>query len=145
MKKVVSIIVALLLCASVSFAADFPERDITDVVVWGAGGGTDTCNRVVAAEMAKILGVNINVINKTGGVAGSIGMTYAFSQPSDGYTLCGLSESNVTAAVQEGWDQKMDVWDEHPPFDYSIHEHPSLFLLNNDFLLRFPFRADRSI
>jgi tripartite-type tricarboxylate transporter receptor subunit TctC len=110
MKKVLAITVALLLCASVSFA-EFPERDITDVVVWGAGGGTDTCNRVIAAEMAKILGVNINVINKTGGVAGSIGMTYAFSQPSDGYTLCGLSESNVTSAVQEGWDQKMDVWD----------------------------------
>ncbi len=36
MKKVLAIAVALLLCASVSFA-DFPERDITDVVVWGAG------------------------------------------------------------------------------------------------------------
>lgn len=110
MKKVLAIAVALLLCASVSFA-EFPERDITDVVVWGAGGGTDTCNRIVAAEMAKVLGVNINVINKTGGVAGSIGMSYAFSRPSDGYTLCGLSESNVTAGVQGGWDQKMDVWD----------------------------------
>ena len=30
------------------------------------------------AEMAKILGVNINVINKTGGVAGSVGMNYAY-------------------------------------------------------------------
>ena len=38
-------------------------------------------------------------------------MSYAYSQPHDGYTLCGLSESNVTAGVQGGWDKKFDVWD----------------------------------
>jgi len=68
------------------------------------------CNRIVSAEMAKILNVNINVINKTGGVAGSIGMNYGFSRPHDGYTLTGLSESNVTAGVQGGWDKRMNVW-----------------------------------
>ena len=93
------------------YAADFPKRNITSVVVWGAGGGTDTCNRIIAAEMQQFLGVNINVINKTGGVAGSVGMNYGFSMPHDGYTLTGLSESNVTAGVQGGWDKKFDVWD----------------------------------
>lgn len=92
-------------------AKKFPARNITDVVVWGAGGGTDTCNRIITAEMAKILGVNINVINKTGGVAGSVGMSHAYKMKHDGYTLCGLSESNVTAGVQGGWDKKFDVWD----------------------------------
>lgn len=111
MKKVISILVALLLCAGVSFAADFPERDVTNVVVWAAGGGTDTCNRIVSAEMAKILGVNVNVINKTGGVGGSIGMSYVYGRPADGYTLAGISESCVTAGVQGGWNQRMDVWD----------------------------------
>lgn len=92
-------------------AKTFPTRNITNVVVWGAGGGTDTCNRIISAEMANILGVNINVINKTGGVAGSVGMNHAYSMKHDGYTLCGLSESNVTAGVQGGWDKKFDVWD----------------------------------
>jgi len=92
-------------------AKKFPSRNITSVVVWGAGGGTDTCNRIIAAEMAKVLDVNINVINKTGGVAGSVGMSHAYKQKHDGYTLCGLSESNVTAGVQGGWDKKFDVWD----------------------------------
>ncbi len=92
-------------------AKKYPHRNITDVVVWGAGGGTDTCNRIITAEMANYLGVNINVINKTGGVAGSVGMSHAYSQKHDGYTLCGLSESNVTAGVQGGWDKKFDVWD----------------------------------
>jgi tripartite-type tricarboxylate transporter receptor subunit TctC len=89
----------------------FPIRDITAVVVWGAGGGTDTCNRIIHAEMAKFLGVNINVINKRGGVGGSVGMNYAYSRKHDGYTLCGLSDSTVIAGVLGGWKNKFDVWD----------------------------------
>jgi tripartite-type tricarboxylate transporter receptor subunit TctC len=115
MKKLLIIglvcLMAVALAAGAYAAKGFPARNITDVVVWGAGGGTDTCNRIIMAEMANFLGVNINVINKTGGVAGSVGMNYAYSQPHDGYTLCGLSESNVTAGVQGGWDKKFDVWD----------------------------------
>jgi tripartite-type tricarboxylate transporter receptor subunit TctC len=40
-----------------------PERDITNVVVWSAGGGTDICTRIVYAETAGILYIHINVIN----------------------------------------------------------------------------------
>ena len=96
--------------AGVAAAQDYPYRDITTAVVWGAGGGTDTINRMIMAEMEKHLPVSINVINQTGGVAGSNGMVYAANQPDDGYTLVGLSESNVTAAVQGGWDKKFDYW-----------------------------------
>jgi tripartite-type tricarboxylate transporter receptor subunit TctC len=101
------------ICATGALAAGkkYPARDITNVVVWSAGGGTDTCNRIISAEMAKILGVNINVVNRTGGVGGSAGMMYAYSRPADGYTLCGLSESCVTAGVQGGWNERMNVWD----------------------------------
>lgn len=114
MKKLLILsVVVLTLCASLvlSASAAYPERIITNVLVWSAGGGTDTCNRVVMAEMSKILGVTINVVNKTGGVGGSVGMNDVFSQPSDGYTLCGLSESCVTAGVQGGFDQRMNVWE----------------------------------
>lgn len=111
MKKTFVILMVLFLATATGvYAKDYPNRDITNVVVWGAGGGTDVCNRIVSAEMAKILSANINVINKTGGVAGSIGMDYGFSRPHDGYTLTGLSESNVTAGVQGGWDKRMNVW-----------------------------------
>ena len=37
-------------------------------------------------------------------------MSYVHGQPADGYTLAGISESVVTAGVQGGWDQRMDVW-----------------------------------
>lgn len=91
-------------------AQDYPYRDITTAVVWGAGGGTDSINRMIMAEMEKQLPVSINVTNVTGGVAGSNGMVHVMNQPDDGYTLVGLSESNVTAAVQGGWDKKFDFW-----------------------------------
>ncbi len=95
---------------SATVAQEYPFRDITTAVVWGAGGGTDSINRMIMAEMEKHLPVSINVINQTGGVAGSNGMVYVMNQPDDGYTLVGLSESNVTAAVQGGWDKKFDYW-----------------------------------
>ena len=110
MKKLLSIASVCLIAGSAAFAGSYPERDITNVVVWSAGGGTDVSNRVVSAEMAKALGVNVNVINKPGGVAGSIGMSYVSKRPADGYTIVGLSESCVTAGVQGGWDKRMDIW-----------------------------------
>ena len=101
---------ALAALAGTALAADFPSRDVTNVVVWAAGGGTDVSNRIVAAEMQKFLPVRINVTNKPGGVGGSLGMSFVHGQPADGYTMVGLSESCVTAAVQGGWNERMDVW-----------------------------------
>ncbi len=98
------------LAAGPVLAQDYPSRDITNVVVWAAGGGTDTANRLLMAEMQEHLPVRINVTNRTGGVGGSVGMSYVFEQPADGYTLAGISESVVTAGVQGGWDQRIDVW-----------------------------------
>jgi tripartite-type tricarboxylate transporter receptor subunit TctC len=112
-RMILTVLAALLLFAGPSFGAEkkYPVRDITNVVVWAAGGGTDVCNRIVSGEMAKLLKVNINVINKTGGVGGSIGMNDVYSRPADGYTWAGVSESCVTAGVQGGWDKRMYVWD----------------------------------
>ncbi|WP_108659184.1 Bug family tripartite tricarboxylate transporter substrate binding protein [Acuticoccus kandeliae] len=103
---------AALITAGSAVAQDYPTRPITNVVVWSAGGGTDTVNRLIMAEMEKAMDrATINTVNRTGGVGGSNGMSYVFGQPSDGYTLVGLSESVVTAAVQGGWDQRIGVWD----------------------------------
>jgi tripartite-type tricarboxylate transporter receptor subunit TctC len=116
MRKLLAFAAAVAATAGVTVPATavaqdgYPSRDITNVVVWAAGGGTDVSNRIVSAEMAKILGVNVNVVNRPGGVGGSIGMSYVYGRPADGYTLAGISESVVTAAVQGGWDQRVDVW-----------------------------------
>ncbi len=104
-----------------TISQEYPFRDITTAVVWGAGGGTDGINRMIMAEMEKHLPVSVNVINQTGGVAGSNGMVYVMNQPDDGYTLVGLSESNVTAAVQGGWDKRFDYW-----YPFIVGGSPSL-------------------
>lgn len=101
------------LMSNVTLASDdrYPSQNITDIVTWSAGGGTDVINRVATASMAKYLGTNINVINKPGGVSGSVGLLEGYGAKSDGYTFVGLSESNVTAAVMGGWENRMDVFD----------------------------------
>ena len=67
-------------------AADFPKKDITMIVPWGAGGGTDTISRTLVKNAKKYLGVNINVVNKTGGM-GAIGMGATANSRPDGYTV----------------------------------------------------------
>ena len=54
-------------------AEQFPVRDITTVAIMAPGGGTDAVARVLSAEIAKVLKVNINVINVTG-ASGTVGM-----------------------------------------------------------------------
>jgi tripartite-type tricarboxylate transporter receptor subunit TctC len=65
---------------------EYPNRPITLICPWAAGGGTDRVSREVAALLEPQLGVPVNVINATGG-AGVTGHTRgALAQP-DGYTL----------------------------------------------------------
>lgn len=130
MRKVLVIGFALVILGTLAFAspqAEYPTRDITNVLVWAAGGGTDLANRLVMAEMAKVLKVNINVVNVTGGVGGSVGMLEAWSKGNDGYTLAGVSESCVTAGVQGGWDKRVNVWDY-----FIIGGSPDLVSVNPD-------------
>ena len=67
-------------------AAAFPERDLTLVVPWAAGGGTDTLARTLAKNSKQYFGVNMTVVNRVGGT-GVVGMnSVAMSKP-DGYTV----------------------------------------------------------
>lgn len=64
----------------------FPERPITLVVGWPAGGSADALSRMVAQEMSGTLGQPIVVDNKAG--AGSnIGSEFVTRAKPDGYTI----------------------------------------------------------
>jgi tripartite-type tricarboxylate transporter receptor subunit TctC len=67
-------------------AAGFPERDITLVVPWAAGGGTDTLARTLVKNGKKYFGVNMNVVNRVGGT-GVVGMDSVAKAKPDGYTV----------------------------------------------------------
>ncbi len=73
--------------------AGYPRRPITLVVMYAAGGGTDTIMRKLADEMAKSQGWKINVINKPGAVGG-VATQFVGAAKSDGYTLLGGANYN---------------------------------------------------
>jgi len=73
--------------------ADYPKRPITLVVMYAAGGGTDTIMRKLAEEMAASQGWKINVINKPGAVGG-VATQFVTAAKSDGYTLLGGANYN---------------------------------------------------
>ena len=68
--------------------SNWPEKDITMVVPFNPGGGTDLTTRALADEMSKHLGKNISVVN-TPGASGSVGTLSVQNAKHDGYTMLG--------------------------------------------------------
>ncbi len=66
--------------------AAWPERTITIIVPFPAGGPNDLLGRLLAAELAPKLGANVIVENRPGAV-GNIGLATAARATPDGYTL----------------------------------------------------------
>jgi len=79
---------ALALLGFVSPAAlgAYPDRPITLIVPWGAGGGTDATARIIGVLLEKELGQPINVVNRTGG-SGVVGHSAIAQAAPDGYTI----------------------------------------------------------
>jgi len=77
---------SLIAAAVGAHAQQFPDRPITLIVPWGAGGGTDAVARMIASLMERDLGQPVNVVNRTGG-SGVVGHSAIASAPPDGYTI----------------------------------------------------------
>ncbi len=78
-----------LLCAACfpALAADpYPNRPITLIVPFAAGGGTDAVARIIGSLLEKELGQPVNVVNRAGG-NGVVGHAALAAAPADGYTL----------------------------------------------------------
>jgi tripartite-type tricarboxylate transporter receptor subunit TctC len=67
-------------------AMAFPDRPVTIIVPWAAGGGTDIVVRTFASGFERELGVPVNVVNRTGGNGVAGHMAISIATP-DGYTL----------------------------------------------------------
>ena len=67
-------------------AAAFPEKPISVIVPFSAGGGADNAARVLAEGLSKELGQTIVIENKAG-ASGSIGAGYVARAAADGYTM----------------------------------------------------------
>jgi len=90
-------------------AAGWPDKPVTLVIMYAAGGGTDVIMRMLAQEMAKAKGWTIEPINKPGAVGG-IATNYVLGQDADGYTLLGAANFNKFVRVMG--HTKSKVWED---------------------------------
>ena len=81
-----TVVAVLIAFTGANGMAKFPAKDIVLICPWSAGGGTDTISRALVKNAKKYFGVNVNVVNKTGGM-GAIGMGAAAKARPDGYTV----------------------------------------------------------
>jgi tripartite-type tricarboxylate transporter receptor subunit TctC len=75
-----------LAAAAPAMAQGFPNKPITIVVPFAAGGGTDIAARIIAPKMAELLGQNV-IIENVAGAGGNVGTNRVAKAAPDGYTI----------------------------------------------------------
>ena len=80
----------------------YPERTITIVVPWPAGGFTDRLGRMMADKLSASFGKPVVVENRPGASAG-IGSEYVMRAAPDGYTLL-VTSTDGTVKMLQGKD-----------------------------------------
>ncbi len=95
--RVLLAVAAVLIGAqSVWAQADYPNRPITLIVPFSAGGTSDVIARLVAEQMGRVLGKSM-VNENTAGAGGSTALTRAAHATPDGYTIA-IGNSGTNAA-----------------------------------------------
>ena len=95
MKKTMIFGAMALLVSTGMASADYPDRTVSMLVPFGAGGGTDVPARFFAAEMEQILGQNV-VVTNVEGAGGTVGATQLSKAKADGYNLGFLPVGTTT-------------------------------------------------
>jgi len=104
-----------------------PEKPISVVVPYPAGGVTDLAVRAVAADLEPVLGQKLVVVNQPG-ANGSVGTQFVLDAPRDGYTwLSGGARDVGTYKLMGMLDTMFDDW--HP---FIIASISSILSVNPD-------------
>jgi len=86
LKTVTATLAATLVLTGAATAQDYPNRPVTMVIPFAAGGPTDVLGRVVAARMGEILGQQV-VVENIGGAGGMTGSKRVATAAPDGYQM----------------------------------------------------------
>jgi tripartite-type tricarboxylate transporter receptor subunit TctC len=76
-----------LICGPAQAQADFPNRNVTIVVPFPAGGTADLLCRYAAEKASAAFGQQVVIENRPGGAGGRVGIEQVLRAPPDGYTL----------------------------------------------------------
>jgi tripartite-type tricarboxylate transporter receptor subunit TctC len=119
-----------LLLGAMPARAEFPERPITIIVPFAAGGPTDIISRIIADPMSRILKQQVLVENAVG-AGGTVGVTRAKNAAPDGYTI--LMGNLGTQAASVGLYPKLS-YDPRTDFEPIINTAgtPMLVVAKND-------------
>ncbi len=71
---------------SASAQSNWPNRPLTMVVGFAAGGGTDVLGRIIGRKLSEVLGQQV-VIENVGGAGGMVGTARVAKAAPDGYTF----------------------------------------------------------
>lgn len=127
MLRNVSLAICATLIVSGAAAQGYPERPITMIVPWGAGGGTDATARIVAQLLEEELGQPVNVVNRTGG-GSVIGHTEIANANPDGYTLGTIT----TELSMFHWLDQSDIsYENYTPIGLFNADFGGVFVRNN--------------
>jgi tripartite-type tricarboxylate transporter receptor subunit TctC len=86
LKRLATATAALALSAGAAMAQAYPNKPITFIVPFAAGGPTDIITRLVAEHMAKTLGQPV-IVENVAGAGGTTGITRGATATPDGYTI----------------------------------------------------------
>jgi tripartite-type tricarboxylate transporter receptor subunit TctC len=81
-------------------AQQFPDRQITMIVAFAPGGGTDVAARTLARSMEKDLGQPVVVLNRAG-AGGEVGWSELARAKPDGYTIGFINTPNIVTVPIE--------------------------------------------
>ncbi|HYG41583.1 MAG TPA: tripartite tricarboxylate transporter substrate binding protein [Bordetella sp.] len=91
-----ALLLSLVLGPAAAHAAEtYPDRPITLVVPFAAGGGADTVARLLATKLPAQLGGQSVIVDNKPGASGNIGAGQVARAPADGYTFL-LTNSTLT-------------------------------------------------
>lgn len=112
-----------------------PNRSITMLVPWSAGGGSDLCVRTLVPYLEKELGVSITVINSTG-ANGWIAWNELVKADPDGYTIAQMNIPTVFSGYMDPQQKREENLDSFSFVANEISDWGCMVVKAND--ARFP-------
>lgn len=120
--------IAMITGSTSAVMAEYPERPVTLVVPFGAGGNTDAVARAFQADFAAALGSEV-VVKNTAGAAGTIGAAEVAAADADGYSLGVIPIGPLTTQPHlRDLPYGKDSWE----YVCNVTKNPMVFLVTKD-------------